>query len=293
MNIPIMEEILSVLNNRERAALVWIAFGLVLALRSKGIRSSLVLVAKILLSRPIFTVIAAMVGYVSLVVFGFRRLGLWDFGMVKDTTIWFLGSAFAMVFNHEQAHKDASYFKRTLLASLNVLVLVEFLINFYVLNIFIELLVVVPVLFFGAALLAFSKTREEYAPARRLMEPVMAIVGFSLLAYAVARLMGDVTSFVAVENVKRIVLPIALTVLFLPFLYALAVYSAYDGISIRVKIWITDSELARYTRREVFNACLFRLSRVNRFMKDYAARLPTIKSKSDATKLIADFRASH
>jgi hypothetical protein len=292
MNIPVMEDILSVLNNRERAVAFWVALGLIVGLRSKGIRSSLVSLAKAALCRPILTVVAAMVGYVSLVVLGFDWLALWDFGMLKDSVIWFLGSALVMVFNHEEALKDTSYFKKKLLASLTVLVVVEFLVNFYVFHILLELFLV-PVLFFSAALLAYSKTRPEYALVKRGMEFVMGMAGFSLLAYATARLAADPTSFAAAENVKRFFLPIALTVLLLPFTYTLAVYSAYDGISLRVRLWIKDSELARYTRRQVFNACLFRLSRLNRFTREYAARLPTVKSRSDATKLIADFRASH
>jgi hypothetical protein len=289
--VAVVKEVLAALDSREKAVLLWIAFALILALRSRHIRSSLLLVAKTLLSKPILAVVAAMVGYVSLVIFGFDRLGLWDLGMVKDSVIWFLGCALAMVFNYEQAHKDACYFRRSLIASLNMLVVVEFLVNFYVFPIFAEL-VLVPVLFFGGALLAYSKTRAEYAPVKRLMEFVMAAVGFFLLAHAAARLAVDVTSLLAVENVKRFVLPIALTVLFLPFIYTLALYSAYDDICIRVKLWITDRELARYTRRQVFSACQFRLTRVNRFMTQYAARLPTVKSTSDATQLIADFRAT-
>jgi hypothetical protein len=286
-----MEEVLAALDNREKAILVWIAFGVIVALRSKGIRSSLVVVAKTAASRPILAVLAAMVGYISLIVFACHRSGFWNLSMVKDTVYWLLGSALVMVFNHDQANKDTNYFKNALLANLRMVLVLEFLVNFYVFNIFIEL-VLVPVLFFTTALLAYSRIKKEYAPVEHLMEFVMAVVGFSLLTYAVARFMGDVTSFVSAATLKRFVLPIALTVLFLPFIYALAVYSGYDNISIRVKLWISDSELARHTRRLVFGACLFRLSRVNRFVNDYAGRLATVRSKSDATKLIADFRGS-
>jgi hypothetical protein len=286
-----MEELLAALDNREKAVLLWIAFGLVLALRSKDIRSSLVVVAKAVLSRPISTVLAAMVAYVSLIVFASHLLGFWNLSMVKDTVYWLLGSAMVMVLNHEQANKDANYFKKALLANLRMVVILELLINFYVFNIFIEL-VLVPVLFLVAALLAYSRTKKEYAPVERLMESVMAVVGFSLLAYAVARLMADVTAFVSPETLTRFVLPIGLTAVLLPFIYALAVYRAYEDISIRVKLWVTDSELAHYTRRQIFSACLFRLSRLNRFMNDHAAELATVRSKADASELVADFRVS-
>jgi hypothetical protein len=285
-----MEEILGLLDNREKAWLIWIAFGLILVLRSKNFPSSLVSVVKTLLSKQILIVLAAMVGYVSLEVCVFHRLGLWDFGMVKATVVWLLGQALVMVFNHNRAHKDASYFKRTVLASLKVALVLDFLVNFYVLPIFLEI-ALVPILFLVAAMLELSKTREEYIRVRHLMQYVMAAIGFSLLGYATARLIGDVDSFASVDTLRLFALPIVLTLLFLPFVYALAVYTAYETIFVRIKLWVADTELARYTRRRVLRACLFRLSRVNRFANEYAVRLSTVKSQSDTIKLISDFRA--
>ena len=284
-----MEDILSLLNNRERAALFWIAFVLLLALGSKPLRSSALSIAKTLFARQILVVLGSMVGYVSLVVFISHQLGLWNLGMVKETVIWFFGPALVMVFNYNQANKDASFFKKTVVASLKILVALEFLINFYVLHIAIEI-VLVPILVALGALLAYSETSEEYTSVKRPMEYLMAVFGLSLLAYAVTRLIVDFESFASVDTLRLFALPIVLTLLFLPFVYALAVYTAYEAIFVRIRLWITDTELAHYTRRQVLRACLFRLSRVNRFANEYAVRLSTVKSQPDAAKLISDFR---
>jgi hypothetical protein len=163
------------------------------------------------------------------------------------------------------------------------------LINLYVLHILAELLLV-PSLFSVAALFAVSDTKQEYAPVKRLVQFIMGATGLSLLSYAVARLAGDPESFASVDNLRLFLLPIVLTVVFLPFIYGLAIYSGYEQIFVRAKIWVTDIDLASYTRRQIFRACLFRLSRVNRFASRYAVRLSTVKSESDVSRLIADFQ---
>ena len=153
-------------------------------------------------------------------------------------------------------------------------------------------LALVPILFCVGALLAVSEAKAEFARVKPLMRSILGIMGLSLLAYATARAAHDIGSFASAETINLFLLPFALTVLFLPFLYGLAIYLGYEGIFVRIKIWIADNELARYTRRQIFSACLFRLSRVNRFLNEYVRKLPTVKSETDAAELLARFKRS-
>lgn len=283
-----MHDVLATLDNREKAIIIWVAVLLAFVFATSGIRS-LASILRIILSRQILSVLIAMVGYVSLIVFVAYRLGLWDFGMTKDTLVWLLGPALVMVFNSAEANRDARYFSKTLLTNLRVILVLQFLLNLYVFPIYVEL-ALVPTLFLTAAMLAYSERKTEYAPVKRLMQYIMGAIGLSLISYFATRVVGDVHSFASADTLRLFLVPITLTALFLPFLYGLAIYSGYESIFLRMKIWITDSELARYTRLQIFAACLFRLSRVNAFMNDYVRRLPTVKSKSDASNLLAQFR---
>jgi hypothetical protein len=282
-----MQDVLAALDNREMAIIIWSAVLLAFVVATSGVQS-LASILRIILSRQILSVLITMVGYVSLIVFVAYRLGLWDFGMMKDTLVWLLGPALVLVFNSPEANWDPDYLRKTLLASVRVILVLEFVINFYVLPIYAEL-VLVPVLFCLGAILAVSKTKPKYAPVKRLLQYLLGAIGLSLLGYAVARAAGDAHSLASADTLRFLLLPAALTALFVPFLYGLAIYSGYENIFVRTKIWIIDTELASYTRRQVFNACRFRLSRVNTFTNDYAAKLPTLKSKSDASNLLAQF----
>jgi hypothetical protein len=282
-----MNEILDLLDNREKAFLIWAAIGVALALGIKNVRPALLSVLGILLDRKILIVLALGAAWVSLEVL-LLRWWLWDLGMVKQIAIWVFGQAVIMVFSIHKALSDAAYFKKTVLATLKATIALDFLVNFYVFPLAAEV-VLAPILLFLAAMLAVSETGEEYMPAKRLMQFVMVALGLSLLGYAVARLMGDVESFVSMDTLRRLVLPIALTLLFLPFVYALAVYSAYEVLFVRMGFLVGDAELARYTKHQVLRACHFRLSRVNRFASQYATRLNAMRSQRDTAKLISEF----
>jgi len=94
------------------------------------------------------------------------------------------------------------------------------------------------------------------------------------------------------DTLRAFTLPATLTIAFIPFVYVLTLYSGYEDIFVRAGIWITDNELARYTRRQILLACGFSLGRVRMFMKDYTRKLPTVRSKDDAKRLISEFRGS-
>lgn len=285
-----MQDALAALDNREKATLIWVAIALLLALRSKSIRSSLFSLATTLASRQLLTIFAAMLSYVALVIFVAHQLELWDSSLLKDTLIWLLGPALVMLFGADQAAKDATFFKKTLIANLQVALVFEFLLNYYVLPLYFELLLV-PIVVFVGVMLAFSETKGEHAPVKRLMQFIAAAIGLSLLSYATARLFGNVGSFVSWETLRLFALPVALTVLFLPFLYGFALFLGYETIFVQLKVWRTDPAVARFARRQILIACNLRLSRVNKFLHSYVARLPTIKTEDDATKLIADFNS--
>jgi hypothetical protein len=67
-------------------------------------------------------------------------------------------------------------------------------------------------------------TKDEFAPAKRLLDVLLTTFGVALLARAVTELAVDFDSFATVGNLMRLVLPPALTVAFLPYVYFLRAY---------------------------------------------------------------------
>jgi len=234
-----------------------------------------------------------MLAYISLVVFAVYEVHFWDISLLKDTIMWMLGTAVIMFVNYDKVIKESHYFKKVLLDNVKLIVLLEFIINFYVFNLVVELLLV-PVLFFIVALLAVSDTKKEYKQVKNVLQFLMALFSIFLIIYALVQIVGDFKDFATINNLKDFLLAPLLTVSILPFVYFLALYATYEDVFTRVNIFLRDQnkELRSFTKRQIARACLCNLKKLTKFSKDYTTRLMSIENKSDIVSLTHQFKKS-
>lgn len=234
-----------------------------------------------------------MLAYISLVVFAAYKLHVWDISLLKDTIVWVLGTALVMFINYDKAYQESKYFKKVLLDNVKLVVFLEFIINLYVFNLVVEFLLV-PILFVVAALLAYSGSKKEYNPIKNVLQFLLALYGIFLIIFAIVQVIGDFKDFATLYNLKDFLLAPLLTVSYLPFVYFLALYGTYDALFTRVDIFLRDqnTELRRFTKRQILHACLFNLKKLNRFSTNCTTQLMSIKNKSDIVSLTRQFRAS-
>ncbi len=284
-------EFLPLLNNREEAVVAWLAIALVLAVVNSNVRSAISSVIKAFLAPPIVFAWSCMAVYVGVVVLLLYFIGYWDLSLMKDTVTWFGGPAMVLFVSQGKAHEDPDYFKKTLIKLLSLTVIVEFAVNLYVFSFWIEMFLV-PLSVALGALLAVSTTKPEYEPSKHLFQSALNVLGLVILGYTVVMIAVHFSSFATQDTLREFILPATLTIAFIPFIYVLALYSGYEDIFVRVGIWITDRELAGYTRRRILLACGLSLGRVRMFMHEYTRKLPTVRSKGDAKRLVSEFEVT-
>jgi hypothetical protein len=140
-----MSSLSSIFNNREIAAGIWIFLFLVWALRSVEPRAAFSKVLRAFFVKPIIISVVGMLLYIALTLAAFHKIGLWDVSSLKETIFWCFGVAFVMLMNINDVHQDEHYFRKVMLDSLKLVLVLEFIINFYVFNLGVEL-VLLPVL---------------------------------------------------------------------------------------------------------------------------------------------------
>ena len=283
-----------IFNDREKAIIIWVLILLVWCFAQKSVRENVrapfFSLLKILFVGKIGVGLFAMVSYVSLIVFLFYIVHLWDISLLKDTIYWFLGAAFIMFINISKVTEKSGYFKNVLLDNLKFSIILEFIINLYVFNIFIEL-ILVPLISVIIAMITFSDKKKEYAQVKKILSALLSIIGLCLLFFAFIHVFGDFKDFATVQNAKSFLLPLVLTVTFLPFIYLLALYATYDSFFVRVDIWLKENKkLARYTKWQIFRVCHINLKKLNKFSKKSSLELMSIKNRSDVTRLIRQFK---
>lgn len=280
---------MSVLDNREKALVFWLLVLAVVVVAYKPSRSHLPSLLKQLLWSPIGVALLAMTVYVSLLLLTANRMNAWNLSLSKDTVLWFFGVAMVMFFSVHETSKGSRSFRSLVMKNLRFAIALEFIINLYVFNLLVELLLV-PVLVLLAGVSAVAETKPEYKRVKTMMDVVLAGFGTYLLIYAVVSIVSDFQSFATLTSLREFLLPILLTVALVPYLYVLTVYMAYDSIFNRVEWFLRrKKKLAGFAKRRVLRACLFRLSKVKRFSGAFAAELGGAENRADIIRIVRQF----
>lgn len=235
-------------SNRELAITIWILLATIWALSQHKIRKSLFNLIKAFFAWKLAISYVLMFSYITIMLLSLNALGIWQLTHFPNTVLWILCIAFVMLFEYSKAN-DPNFFKNTVKDNLKVLIALEFIINLYVFNLWIEL-ILVPIFAILGGMIAIAETDEKYATVKTLLNYIMAIFGLSFTIYSLYMMVVDFKHFVTLENFENFYLPILLTIMFLPFIYLAALYTSYESLFVRLQFFIKDSTLLRYVKKK-------------------------------------------
>lgn len=277
-------------NNREWALVIWGIVFFLLVLWYKGTRKDVLGVLKDLSDPVILKLITATLLYTGTVIILLYIIGFWDFRLAKDTVIWFLGTGLVFVFTLPAESQKEHYFLRILLEGLKLTLILEFVLNLYTFQLWLELLLI-PVILFLVILGSIAATNKVWISVKRISDFLLNTYFISVLVFTLHNIYRDYRSLILMENVREVVLLPLLTAAFIPFLYLLALVMAYENFDLRLKAFLKkDDILVKYTRRAVFGVCLLNLNRLNKFAKGSTLDLMKVENKDDVRKMIIRFK---
>jgi hypothetical protein len=255
------------LNNREWALLFWLGAFIVFILSKQPVRKAVVDLLIILFSFQIISHILIVAIYATISVWGLWYLKIWDKTMLKDTILWFFIVPLPLLFNSHNAKEEQKYFRKILFDNLKLTVILEYIVNFYVFNILIELLIV-PILAFLGITGVYSEEKAEFKKVKKVADYLLGIFGIFILIFAIYSVISDYKSFFAISNFLSFISPVILTLIYIPFLYLLTLRMIYNGLKIRVA-WNfkNDKEKTKLILRTIFYSCMFNMEKVKRVSK--------------------------
>src|SRR5205809_3374409 len=127
------------LNNREIAGLFWLVALAVFCLVKRDMRRSIIGILKMFLAPGIWVPFVALLLYVTFSIWVAEQYDVWDASLVSGTVTWFVGSAAVLLFNINDTNRQPRFFRRVALRTLQVSVLIGFVMNLFVLNLSAEL----------------------------------------------------------------------------------------------------------------------------------------------------------
>lgn len=207
---------------------------------------------------------ALMATYITLEVNGLALLDLWSASHLKDTLIWSL--TVAVVLFIQVASEDSSSFKNAARGVFAASVVVDVVVNLYVLPLAVEF-VLVPALVFLIALQAVAQTKDEYKHVERSVTNVLALIGGAAFLYVGYSIYSHWSTFARVETAKDFLVPLALSLPFMPFVYVGVLYATYERFFSRLRFYVPDAQLRKRFRRHASRQCHVSLTTLERCAK--------------------------
>lgn len=278
---------MDILNNREIAIALWllaISIYILSASRMVEVRKSFRNLLSAFFVKQIISVLSLMIAYVVTVIYFLSELDLWNIGQLKNTLFWCASVGFMSLFKLESIKKDKSFFKHSVIDNLKLLAILQFIVSVYTFPIWVEVLLV-PVLVIISAMLAIAERDKKYHQVKVLLEYCLAFFGIILIAYTLYMLTVNFVEFGNEKTAYDFFVPPLLTLCYLPFVFAMLVYSTYEQVFIRLQFSIKRRlyrNLAKLYAIALFNV---RMSLLERW--SYQIARVNIESHED---LIESFR---
>jgi hypothetical protein len=268
---------------REIAIAVWLGIGLIFVIRVAG--KPLLAVLRVVTRRIILRLIGAALAYLGLWIAVLAHFGFWELSNLKTTILWALTTASVRVAKGVNADKEPKFFSKTLRETLSVAFIVEFLVENYNFSVWIEL-ILVPSVWFLAVLLGVAKGDRKLRPANTVLEWMLVLFMLSYVGHAVYEVSQHIREVATVDTVRELFLPVVLSLLFMPFLFALNVYSVYQQIFGALHWGIEDPALRSYAERWALLRFGWKLDYLKRWRRLLMTERP--KSREAIDRLFAE-----
>jgi hypothetical protein len=278
------------LSNRDIASLVWLAVLTALPLTRRGGRE---VIGGILATLwPTFVLpIAIYCAYLAAAVAFAWNAGLWKPDLTKDAVVWALVPGLALFFSFVRASEERGFYLRTLGRVLGLTAIAEFYVNLAAFPLLIELLLV-PIVSVLAIMSAFAALKPEFAMVKRVTDPLLSAIGFTVIAATALYVAGSWDSLDKRELALQFGLPVWLTLASLPFVFIFSLFANYQGQFRRIDAHTRDDPRAR---RRAKLALLIGYGARNHELAAFAGQaytdLASAKTGREARKVVAYRRA--
>jgi len=250
-------------SNREIAAYLWLGvLFIILSLKAHVRRDSFRDIISAFCNRFILIPLILAALYIASLVVLLKWIGVWTSANWKTTIIWVISFAFVTMLDASRVTKYRTYFRDAIKEAISLTGLLTFIVEFYSFNIIIEL-ITVPIFTFLAIVHTTSK-EPKHIRLRSFVGQLLTVAGLFYLGFSIYHTVIDFKGFATLDTAREFFVPLLLTLCFLPFLYALMVYVAYERNFIGIAWAVKNPKLqwqAKWLAASKFGANLGLLNR--------------------------------
>jgi hypothetical protein len=231
-------------------------------------RQSFAGIVKALIAWKISVSLLAFFLHTSLYVFILSKLRLWDISLLKDTVIWAISFGFVSLMNINKVNNSA-YFRKVFFDTIKWTIAIEFVINFFTFSLTKEL-IVVPIILFSAAMQAFASLKPEHKQVENLFKYSLMAFGTFIFFFSLYKTIELHSQVFTLDNLKSFLLPLFLSITFLPFMYLYNLLVKYEELWTRLNFSIRNKQDRQRVKRQILFIANFNIDKLVMISKNIA-----------------------
>lgn len=245
-----MIETLKSLDNREFATSIWIGLFIVWCITKPDIRKSSSSLLSAVVARPILIAFSLAVAYLLAITLVLRHFDLWTLKQFKITVLWFFVAGIPALSDIPNISKKPTLLKTAAAKNFKITLLLDFFINLFKLPLLAEL-IFVPLTALLGGMLAVAQGDDKYAPVQKFLNGIFIAIGIGLIAFESYKVLTSLETISNFDTLRDFVLPIIYNVVFIPLLWAMSIYAAYESVFCRLRFVMKDHSLHSYAKRQM------------------------------------------
>ncbi|MCO7641234.1 hypothetical protein NJI34_31165 [Pseudomonas sp. S 311-6] len=284
-----MIEILKSLDSRELATAIWLGIFIVWCLTKPGVRKSFGSVLSAATARPIVIAFFLAIAYLVAVTVILRHFDLWTLKQFKITALWLVVAGIPALADTPEISRNLSLLKTAVAKNFKLSLLLDFFINLFKLPLLGEL-IFVPFTALLGGLLAVAQSDDKYVPAHKFLNGVLIVMGLGFLVFESYKVLTSFDTIAHLDTLRDFILPVIYNIAFIPLLWAMSIYVAYESVFVRLRFVIKYQTLHSYARRKLITGFRTDIGALNAWFKE--AWSGAFTSRSDVAQSIAAIERS-
>jgi hypothetical protein len=217
-------------------------------------------------------------------------LPFWDWIYVKDIVFWVLFAGVPVCFNATNRQLEEHYFRNILIDNLKFTALVEFVTGTFTFPIIGELMLQ-PILVFFVILESSLVKKTETT--KKVVDGLIGIAGLIIIGLTIKSMVASIGEIYFVDILVGLVLPIVLSIIYLPVAYFFALYAKYELLFLRMGFKETDDKKLKISHRiKVLHLCNLSYKKVCKFLYEYLPKMYVRMSAAEFENILDEFRGT-
>lgn len=282
---------LNMFSTREIASSLWIMGFLCFIFIYPKTRKSAINVVKTACSKQLIIPFVLLLVYAAVLILIFSFSSIWKCLYLKDIVIWVLFAGVPLCFGSVNRNGNKNYFINIIRDNIKFTILIEFFISSFTFNIIVEI-VMFPVLAILFMFDAVVDNKEEYKLVKKFISGFLAFIGLIILIFTIRNAIISFSTLGGLDLLISFFIPLAFSILYLPFMFIFAIYAEYQMLFIRMNFYKLEYKRIQSKHKwNVMKACGMSYKNILLFEKEFIPKLNTDMSENEFENLISHFKA--